>query len=134
MARPAHANPSAATLRRRNNRAKWRDARRFTGFSFEAVMYDRIKASWMQHRERNAATAAGRSTFTDWVAASMNAFDERPDDERTAFVVAYMESEAARRADVANANVSAPVEPVDDTPAPYDFNALADMTADEAAS
>ncbi|MFM0594026.1 hypothetical protein [Paraburkholderia dilworthii] len=137
MARPAHKNPSAATVRRRENRARWRDARRFTGFSFEAAMYDRAKTTWQQDRERFGGTTAGRSTFTDFVAGALNVFVQRSADERADAVAAYMNAETARRADAASASAIAQdadasnavpsAGEASDGPA-FDFNSLSAMS------
>ncbi|HGL6715948.1 hypothetical protein NTJ56_17685 [Burkholderia contaminans] len=90
MSRPLLQNPSPATARRRKNREAWRDARRFTGFSFEKGTYDRAKAAWQRFREQHHGTPAGQATFTDWVAASMIAFEKLSPDERAAHLTAYM--------------------------------------------
>lgn len=142
MGRPAHANPSAATLRRRNSRAKWRDARRFTGFSFEVGMYDRAKADWEQHREQFGGTLTGRATFTDYVAGALNAFRQQTADGKAAFMADYMNAEAARRADQAHgatvepdASAASGASPGVDAPddQPFDFNSLSELSnADEA--
>ncbi|OLL33554.1 hypothetical protein BTH42_00740 [Burkholderia sp. SRS-W-2-2016] len=135
-------NPSAATVRRRNNREKWRETRRFSGFSFEAVMYDRAKATWQEHREQFGDAIAGRSTFTDWVAASIIAFAERDADEQAAHVAAYMNAENARRAAASIANTAAPdsiaapaASPAVDAAgeSPFDFDSLHTLS-DEASS
>ncbi|MFP6557337.1 hypothetical protein WJ542_03190 [Paraburkholderia sp. B3] len=90
MSRPLLQNPSPATARRRKNREAWRDARRFTGFSFEKGTYDRAKAAWQRFHEQHHGTPAGQATFTDWVAASMIAFEKLSPDERAAHLTAYM--------------------------------------------
>ncbi len=137
MVRPAHKNPSADTARRRTNRAKWRETRRFTGFSFEVGMYDRAKSAWQDHRKRFGDAPVGRSTFTDWVAASIIAFGERDADEQAAHVEAYMNAENARRA-AASTNAATvpdgftlpPASPgVDAAGAPdFDFNSLSELS------
>lgn len=143
MGRPAHANPSNATLRRRTNRAKWRDARRFTGFSFEIGMYDRAKADWEQHRERFGGTLTGRATLTDYVAGALNAFQQQADDDKAAFIADYMNAEAARRADsthgatikpdARSASAASPgVDAADNQP--FDFNSLYELSSTDKAT
>ncbi len=139
MGRPTSSNPSAATVRRRSNREKWRQTRRFAGFSFEAAMYDRAKAAWQEHREQFSDALVGRSTFTDWVAASLIAFGERDADEQAAHVAAYMNAENARRAAASIANTAAPdsiaapaASPAVDAAgeSPFDFNSLQELSGE----
>ncbi|MBF3830797.1 hypothetical protein [Burkholderia pseudomallei] len=143
MGRPAHANPSSATLRRRTNRAKWRDARRFTGFSFEIGMYDRAKADWEQHRERFGGTLTGRAAFTDYVAGALNAFRQQADNDKAAFMADYMNAEAARRADLAHAVTVKPDASSASAAAPgvdaadnhrFDFNSLYELSSTDKAT